>query len=73
VDSTGELQLIVRAGDAFDAQRKITGLTLLSNVLCSSSQARSFNNAGEFTYRATLNDGSQHIVTVGSHRTSAGL
>jgi uncharacterized delta-60 repeat protein len=64
VDSTGELQLIARTGDPFDAQRNIRALTLLSHVPGSPSQTRSFSAAGEVVYRATLTDGSQHIVVV---------
>ena len=42
----------------------VTGLTLLGNVLCSPAQTRSFTDTGDLIYRATLNDGSQHIVNV---------
>ena len=62
MDSTGELQLIARTGDVFDGQRKITALTLLSTVRSSPSQLRSFTRNGEVIYRATLSDGSQHVV-----------
>jgi hypothetical protein len=63
-DSTGELQLIARTGDPFDAQRNIRALTLLNRVPGSPAQTRSFNDTGEIVYRATLTDGSQHIIVV---------
>jgi hypothetical protein len=62
VDSGGVLRLIVRAGDAFDAARKIKAFTFLSWVDGSPSQSRFFNNQSEIVYRATLSDDSQVIV-----------
>ena len=62
-DSFGALRLIARTGDRFDAQRKVTALTLLNNMLGSPSQRRSFSDDA-IIYRATLSDGSQHIAVV---------
>jgi uncharacterized delta-60 repeat protein len=64
VDASGVLQLIVRTGDTFDAERTITALTLLANVPGSPAQTRSFTATGQVIYRVTLDDGSQHVVAV---------
>ena len=55
-------RLIVRTGDPFETNRLISSLALLANVPCSPAQARSCSGSGHVIYRATLNDGSQHVV-----------
>lgn len=69
VDSSGELQLVVREGqevavDGSTTRRKIKSFTVLSAVPGSSAQRRSFDTTGRIVYRAVFTDGSQAVVKV---------
>lgn len=67
VDSTGLLRLLVRERDPVDiggTTKKLRSFTVLSAVLGSPGQARSFNQRGEVVYRAYFTDGTQAMVKV---------
>jgi len=67
VDSTGLLRLLVREGDPVEIggiTKKLRSFSVLSAVLGSPGQARSFNQQGEVVYRAYFIDGTQAVVKV---------
>ena len=67
VDSTGELRLIVRTGDTMHVGGNVKTLslmTILSPVLGSPGQARSYNHAQDLVFRATFTDRTQAIMRV---------
>lgn len=69
VDSSGELQLVVREGqevtaDGSTTRKKVKSFTVLSAVPGSSAQRRSFDTTGRIVYRAVFTDGSQAVVKV---------
>ncbi len=62
-DSTGALRLLLREGDALGTSTVQT-FTVLSTVLGSPAQTRSFNNGGSIILRATDATGAQHLLSI---------
>ncbi len=62
-DDAGTAHLLARAGDTVEG-KTLRAFTILSNVSRSSSQARSYNNAGELIYRAFYTDGTSALLHV---------
>lgn len=64
LDSTGLQRLLIREGTEYEG-RTIRTLTLLSRVLASPDQTRSFNGARQIALKATFTDNTQAIVVIG--------
>jgi hypothetical protein len=62
VNSSGELQLLVREGDPV-GDKKLKTITVLSAVSGSPGVTRSLNNGQAVIYRATFTDNSQAVLT----------
>jgi hypothetical protein len=62
-DSSGELRLLLREGDAIGASTVKT-FTVLSSVVGSPAQTRSFNNSGSVIVRVTDLLGAQHLLHI---------
>ena len=62
-DSSGELRLLVREGDAIGSSTVKT-FTVLSSVTGSPAQTRSFNRIGSVIVRATDMTGAQHLLHI---------
>ena len=63
-DSNGVLQLLVREGVTVIGGKTLKSFTVLGIVPGSPGQTRAFNAAKQLTFRATLIDNSQSVVTV---------
>lgn len=62
-DGLGGHHLLIREGDAF-AGARVRSFTVLSSVLGSPAQTRSFNNNGGVILRVTDTTGAQHLVQI---------
>ena len=62
-DSSGELRLLLREGDAIGSSTVKT-FTVLSSVTGSPAQTRSFNRIGSVIVRATDMTGAQHLLHI---------
>ena len=62
-DSSGELRLLLREGDAIGTSTVKT-FTVLSSVVGSPAQTRSFNRIGSVIVRATDMTGAQHLLHI---------
>ena len=62
-DSFGALRLLMREGDAIGASMVKT-FTVLSSVVGSPAQTRSYNNTGGVIVRVTDATGAQHLVQI---------
>jgi hypothetical protein len=62
-DSRGDLHLILREGDPIGASTVKT-ITVLSSVVGSPAQTRSFNNSGFVLARVIDATGAQHLLRV---------
>lgn len=58
-----KVQLLLREGDAF-GEKTIRTMTVLSRVLTSPDQTRSFNGYGQIAVRVVYTDDSQGIITI---------
>ena len=67
IDGTGSLRLLLRTGDSlpFDSGRKPLALfTMLSPVLGSPGQGRSYNSSHDLVFRAVFTDHTQSVMKI---------
>lgn len=62
-DSSGALRLLIREGDVVGTSA-VKSFTVLSSVLGSPAQTRSFNRIGSVIVRATDLTGAQHLLHI---------